>query len=73
MKTKTTYRVQIDEINEGGDASAVLIVECQMNANGDDVAAAVMSDLLLSVAKHNNISLDDLNANLYKTQWINGI
>jgi hypothetical protein len=73
MKTKTTYTVRINEINEGGDESAVLVVECQMNANGDDTAAAVMSDLLLSVAKHNNIGLHDLNANLYKTQWINGI
>lgn len=72
-----TYTIRITEVTEG-DVSAdqlarLVAVECQMNANSDTTAAEVMSDLLLSISKRNNISTNRLNANLYKTQWINGI
>lgn len=68
-----TYTIKINEVVEGEDTNDVVTVECRMNANCDTAAAEIMSDLLLSVAKRNNISTDQLNANLYKTQWINGI
>lgn len=72
-----TYTIKINEVVEG-DVSAdqfqkLIVVECEMNANSDAAAEQVMNDLLISVAKHNNISTDRLNTNLYKTQWINGI
>ena len=68
-----TYTIKIVEVLENEDADKILTVECQMNANSDAVAAEIMSDLLISFAKHNHLEISDLNANLYKTQWINGI
>ena len=69
-----TYTIIINEINEGNtEPRDTQLLKCEMNANNDTIAAQVMSDLLLSVSKYNAISTDNLNANLYKTQWINGI
>lgn len=68
-----TYTIKINEITEGGDSENLIMVQCEMNANSDEAAAQVMSDLLLSVARHNHIPADNLNTNLYKIQWINGI
>lgn len=72
-----TYTIKINEVVEG-DVSEdqfkrLVVVECEMNANNDAAAEQIMNDLLIAVAKHNNISTDRLNTNLYKTQWINGI
>lgn len=49
------------------------IVDCKMNAQNQEAADQIMNDLHLSVAKHNGLKPDALNANLYKTTWVNGI
>lgn len=72
MKDTCTYTIKIVEVIES-DTSDFLSVECKLNANSDSVAAEIMSDLLISFAKHNHLEISDLDANLYKTQWINGI
>jgi hypothetical protein len=69
-----TYTIKINEVIEGGDGTEEIItVNCEMNANSDAAAEQIMNDLVISVAKHNYLSTDRLNTNLYKTQWINGI
>lgn len=66
------YEILITEISES-DTPLPPVAIVQMQGVSPTAAAEVMSDLLLSLAKHNNLALEQLNANLYRTQWINGI
>ena len=68
----STYTIRINEVAEGENVSPLLL-ECKFGANSDQAADEIMSDLLLSVIKHNHLALENVNANLYKTQWVNGI
>jgi hypothetical protein len=66
------YEIIVQEISES-DTPLPLVASVQIQAISPAAAAAIMSDLLISIAKHNAIDISKLNTNLYRTQWINGI
>lgn len=49
------------------------VLEAKFVAESDEIAAAIMSDILIAFAKHSVLSVGSLNANLHKLLWVNGI
>lgn len=49
------------------------VLEARFTAESDEIAAQMMSDILLAFAKRSGLSTDLLNANLHKLLWVNGI
>lgn len=49
------------------------VFEARFTAESDEIAAEIMSDILLAFAKRSDLSTDLLNANLHKLLWVNGI
>lgn len=66
------YEIVITETSES-DTPLPPIATVQMQSISPAAAAEVMSQLLITIAKHNHLDIERLNTNLYRTQWINGI
>jgi len=55
------------------EASGHSVLDCTFNSEDQEAAQQIMSDIVISFAKHNALDTGALNANLYQTTWINGI
>lgn len=58
-RQNVTYTIKINEVVEGGIPENLIMVKCEMNANGDGAAEQIMNDLLISVSNITTSLLTD--------------